>query len=413
MYAALGMLPGTDYEPGFVLQTDFDNGGSNTDAFNFFFDFPYQLGTGTDEDGSTCFGDSGGAIYNQAGEVTGVNSYVISLTILNVLTSDVTPELDCSFGEFTGHTRVSSHTTWIDSIIAPIVDPPPTDPITCGTGTTLNTSTNECEADPQPSQCASGTTLNTSTNECEADPQPSQCASGTTLNTSTNECEADPQPSQCASGTTLNTSTNECELDVATIQILADVNTLLTTNNCSPMATTIGSVLICIDDLIGPPPSPDVDNDSFTVADGDCNDNDPTIYPGAVEIVDDGIDQDCNGSDLVTPGPSPDVSIGNVSFPEGTGGSTSFVFTVTRSGNIDSSSSVNYATSHGDTTGGDYSSKSGTVTFAAGDAEKTITISVRADKKTENNETFNVHLSSPIDCTISDDLGVGTIINDD
>jgi len=45
-------------------------------------------------------------------------------------------------------------------------------------------------------------------------------------------------------------------------------------------------------------PSGDLDGDGFTTAQGDCNDNDATIYPGTTEICGDGIDQDCNGSDL-------------------------------------------------------------------------------------------------------------------
>jgi len=45
----------------------------------------------------------------------------------------------------------------------------------------------------------------------------------------------------------------------------------------------------------------DDDGDGYTENQGDCNDNDASIYPGAEDICGDGIDQDCNGSDVECP----------------------------------------------------------------------------------------------------------------
>jgi len=71
-----------------------------------------------------------------------------------------------------------------------------------------------------------------------------------------------------------------------------------------------GAIEVCDDgidqdcDTIDPPcPCTDADGDGFNFpASGcepfDCDDTDGSIYPGAVEICGDGIDQDCDGSDL-------------------------------------------------------------------------------------------------------------------
>ena len=44
----------------------------------------------------------------------------------------------------------------------------------------------------------------------------------------------------------------------------------------------------------------DVDLDGQLASEGDCNDQDATVYTGAVDIALDGIDQDCDGQDALT-----------------------------------------------------------------------------------------------------------------
>jgi Domain of unknown function (DUF4394)/Calx-beta domain len=72
--------------------------------------------------------------------------------------------------------------------------------------------------------------------------------------------------------------------------------------------------------------------------------------------------------------------------------------TVVREGPLNQTATVNYATSNGTATAGsDYTATSGTLTFAPGDAQETITIPVTddADDEPGANETLTVTLSGP------------------
>ncbi|HMV63452.1 MAG TPA: Calx-beta domain-containing protein [Zoogloea sp.] len=102
---------------------------------------------------------------------------------------------------------------------------------------------------------------------------------------------------------------------------------------------------------------------------------------------------------------------------EGSGSTaTPFTFTVTRSGSLIGASTVKWAVSGGTATATDFSGNTlptGTVSFAAGETSKTITVNVAADSLVEADETFNVVLSTPTGGVIGTGTASGTLLNDD
>ena len=111
---------------------------------------------------------------------------------------------------------------------------------------------------------------------------------------------------------------------------------------------------------------------------------------------------------------APTLSIADASLAEGNSGTSTMVFTATLSRASTTPVTVKYATANGTATAGtDYVAGSGTITFAAGETSKSVTVGLIGDTTVEGNETFTVKLSSPSGATISRTTATGTILNDD
>src|SRR5207247_1603165 len=111
----------------------------------------------------------------------------------------------------------------------------------------------------------------------------------------------------------------------------------------------------------------------------------------------------------------PTIAINDVTVTEGNGGTTNAIFSVTLSAASSQTITVDFATADDTATvaDNDYVAASGTVTFAPGVTSQPVTVIVNGDTKFEPNETFFVNLSNPVNATISDNQGAGTIVNDD
>ncbi len=111
----------------------------------------------------------------------------------------------------------------------------------------------------------------------------------------------------------------------------------------------------------------------------------------------------------IPPAPPPTVSISDATpIDEG----SIAEFSVTLSGAAASEVTVNYATANNTAAApGDYTTKSGIVTFTPGDTAETITVATNSDDEQEATETFHVNLTDPVNATIADGQGVGTILD--
>ncbi|WP_395613943.1 Calx-beta domain-containing protein, partial [Allosphingosinicella sp.] len=121
------------------------------------------------------------------------------------------------------------------------------------------------------------------------------------------------------------------------------------------------------------------------------------------------------GAGTITNDDSPPVgSINDVSTAEGADGVTYLTFTVSLDHGSTSIVTFNYATADGTATAGsDYVAHSGQISFAPGETSQTISIPIIGDSTSEASETLTVTLSNPVNGSIGDGSGLGTIANDD
>ena len=109
------------------------------------------------------------------------------------------------------------------------------------------------------------------------------------------------------------------------------------------------------------------------------------------------------------PGPAA-LSVADAEVEEGPAATLDFVVTLSRTRG--QATTVQYATSDGTAIAdADYTPKSGTLTFAAGEREKTVSVEILDDLHDDGGETMTLTLTNPVGARIADGAATGTITN--
>lgn len=113
-------------------------------------------------------------------------------------------------------------------------------------------------------------------------------------------------------------------------------------------------------------------------------------------------------------GPTPDISVDDVTTAEGSGGPTGFHFTVSLSSPSDVEVTARVLAADGSATNpGDWQAVATELVFAPGETAKEFVVSVVGDDEVEDDEVFAVMVEDIDNAGIGDVEGLGTIIDDD
>lgn len=143
--------------------------------------------------------------------------------------------------------------------------------------------------------------------------------------------------------------------------------------------------------------------------------NTPGVVENTIEVTRDGADGNESNNTAIerTLVLLPTLSVADLSIEEGNAGVSTATVEVRLSHPSPSTVTVNYSTANGTATAADYISASGSLSFAPGTTNRTVSVSIVGDLLLEPDETILFNLSSPGQATLADAQATMTIVNDE